>query len=415
MQFRVSLSLVLALFPAMCVTLPHGHGIALFGLVAFIVYQAGSSRFQHGSQDLWRNLMPIALSFLLIFLGVLASVVMNHDHIKALDYPLRWVGLIAVAYCLFRMPFNPRSFWCGVLIGAYGALVLACWQFFIEHFGRAEGFTNAIPFGDISLMLGVFALLRAPYELGKWRVAFLGAFVAGVSASFLSLTRGGWPLLGPLLVYQLTVNPFNISKRVRGGLALLVALVAIVISNSNSIFGERILLVQHDAALHFSGETSTSVAARLTMWRFALQSGLDHFWFGLGPDIYHSSLKQQAISDPLLRDIARFSHAHSEFLDAFAKCGIVGVVTLALFFAIPLTILYRLRVVNSDAACARISAIWLIWGYLIFGLSQVMFAHNISLLFYGVMLIVFWVIAFSGVREVGASQGSYRLGQAAKG
>lgn len=396
LRFDRVLSWAVALVPAIAVTLPHGPGSALGVLLVCCIYYYGFLRSRSTKPVTWVKLFPLVGAYFLIFAGALLSVIVNHDHIQALDFHAYWLGLCVVAYALYGMEFNPRIFWRGILFGAYGACALAAWQMlFVAHMARAEGFTNSIPFGDISMMLGVLALLRAPYETGRWRAAYLAGFAAGVMASLLSMTRGGWLILGPLLIYQFVGNPFRVSKRIRAGLtigALVIAGMALILSPA---LWQRIILVQQEIGLYFSGKTLTAVGTRITMWRFAWQAGLENIWFGIGPDLYHPWLVQQAVSNPVLNDVTRYTHSHNEWLDVFSKTGVVGVIAVALFFAIPLRALYRFKPAEPDAACARISAIWLIVGYLVFGLSQVMFAHTISILFYGAMLVILWVIAFS--------------------
>ena len=92
--------------------------------------------------------------------------------------------------------------------------------------------------------------------------------------------------------------------------------------------------------------------------------------------------------------VLQFGHAHNEWLDMFAKRGVLGLGGLLLFYAVPLALFWptRVRVLGADglvdrqALCLRLVGVLLPLGYLGFGLTQVFLAH-----FNGNMVYLFMV------------------------
>lgn len=125
---------------------------------------------------------------------------------RAFDAQLRFLGAIPVAFAIASLPgVSVRLLRVSSSIGAIVALTVGLW--FMHSTGEpraANAFTNAIPYGDIALLLGVLPL----YGISRWRqpsrvdiLAMIGA-VAGLAASVLSASRGGWvalPLFAVLL------------------------------------------------------------------------------------------------------------------------------------------------------------------------------------------------------------------------
>ena len=80
-----------------------------------------------------------------------------------------------------------------------------------------------------------------------------------------------------------------------------------------------------------------------------------------------------------------YGHAHHEWLDIWAKKGLLGVCALALFFAVPLgfyatairqSVQPGTHTSQADAHTMAVCGLVMIIGYLGFGMTQVVFAHN---------------------------------------
>jgi len=111
--------------------------------------------------------------------------------------------LLLLPALLVRRPAVWALGW-GCALGAGGAGLLALWQVLGRHMHRAEGFTNAIQFGNLALLLGLFSAvwaMQAPATHARW-AGWAGAAL-GLAASVTSGSRGGWVTLPVLLLLAL--------------------------------------------------------------------------------------------------------------------------------------------------------------------------------------------------------------------
>ena len=77
----------------------------------------------------------------------------------ALDRPAKYIAALP---CLFMLAWRGPSvaaLWNGMAAGAWGAGGIALWQTLVQRLPRATGYTNAIQYGDLSLLLGLLCLL----------------------------------------------------------------------------------------------------------------------------------------------------------------------------------------------------------------------------------------------------------------
>lgn len=96
---------------------------------------------------------------------------------------------------------SPRHWWLGCCLGALSAGGIALYERLVLGEARADNGMNAIPFGNLALLLGGLSLLaalwwgQAPGLSRRWRslgVALAAsAALSGLLASLLSGTRGG--------------------------------------------------------------------------------------------------------------------------------------------------------------------------------------------------------------------------------
>jgi len=152
-----------------------------------------------------------------------------------------------------------------------------------------------------------------------------------------------------------------------------------------------------DAYLEFSRyqkrETSeTSVGTRLALWSQAWILGQQRPWFGWSETGYKSEKQRLAAAGVYPSHLDAYGHAHNEWLDLWAKGGIVGVTSLAFFYTTPLIIYIRARRTErrlhgrhntpSVNGIVTTCGIVLIIGFIGFGMTQVLFAHNSGNMFY---------------------------------
>lgn len=303
-----------------------------------------------------------------------------------LDRLLKYgLALLAIPAMLTK-PRWPQALAWGCWVGAGLAGVIAVWDVALLHLARAEGHTNAIHFGNIALLLTTWSALwalnqcphakRTPSIRWAWLCCALGAL-----ALILSGSRGGWmavPLLGALVLWQWKQRQAQAKTKnpLFGVLASVLALV--VVLNTPQVH-----LRIHQAQAEWSGwvqtgESNNSVGQRLAHWKFAWTMFTERPFIGWGQAEYDvqrlEAITQGRVPEPL----RHFNHAHNEWLDMAAKRGLLGLLGLASLYAIP-GWLYARRLRSSASHTTRTLALCglaTVLGYLAFGLTQVMFAHN---------------------------------------
>lgn len=396
----VWMAMVLALFPAISLTLPHGYDTAaLLILLAAILLKGDSEPCGAG-----RDPRLFLYASLASVLAVAAAILATGASWQALQYPARFLLLPLFAWLLARQPLDPRPFWIGCAIGALGAAILAGLQF-TGGMGRPGGHINPIMFGNVALVLAAFsgiALFGARRPVALASILALG-LLGGLVANILAESRGGWLALLITALVLLTLFWKGLGGRTRA--AALAGLIGVILLLSAAIWsldaGQRFVNIVRNTSHYLEHETpgGSPEAERLEMWKNALALWREAPLFGVGPgnlDEAYAARAEAGLMDP---NTSRHKHAHNQYLDALASGGIVGLAGLLAILLGPLAILAgRYRQATGEARAYALAGITLILLYLGFNLTQAMFAHNLGILFYVVMLAICWRGA-SGVRQ----------------
>lgn len=322
--------------------------------------------------------------------------------------------------CLFfavAYPPSYRALRLGLVVGCIGAGLIALWQVHGLGLSRASGYTNAIQFGNLALLMATMlalALLCSFHSLGvAWRIAYAAAALLAMQASVLSLSRGGWLALAWLAVLcwpVLREYGATHKRQLRWGLLAIAVLLLAPLASNTSVIKERFDLMGIEvAAYQEQGEASSSIGHRLEHWRLAWHLGQQKPVLGWGDGGYKQ--EKTRLVEAGLFDVSTtyYDHAHNELLDMLAKRGSVGVAMLLLFYAIPLALFWptktrmqRLRegqgFGQGPLPASQVNAVlWLrlcgsaiVLMYIAFGVTQVFFAHNSGTMSYLFMLILFW-------------------------
>ena len=287
----------------------------------------------------------------------------------------------------------------GCWLGAAGAGLLALWQTLARSMPRAEGHTNAIQFGSIVLLLGMWGAAWALHARSAGaprvlRAAGWAAAALGLAACILSGSRGVWLAL-PLLAFMLALLAAALHARAvrRAAPAVLAATAASVLLLALPPVQERATLALHEwqQAQSAPAKADTSIGLRRAFWSVAWELGRAHPLVGAGQLGYERAQEEAAVQRRIPVHAVMFNHAHNEWLDVWAKRGLLGCVALALFYAVPAALLWRhwraaLRPGAHAGGAARATAalcgLMMVAGYLVFGMTQVMFVHNNSNMVY---------------------------------
>ena len=410
---------------ALSLLLPSGYAIGSLMLLAagllrwpqfWHAWRSGSVRL--GSMGMWAAaiaVMTLAWAMHTIVDGeILWKALVNS---LGLDRCLKYL-LVLLALPAFwgQRPGAAALRW-GCWLGAAGAGALALWQMLARGMERAEGYTNAIQFGSIALLLGVWSAvwaLHARHNGASPTMRAMGwaAAALGLLACILSGSRGVWLAL-PLLALMLALLAVALRARPvrRAAPVLLAATAASLLLLALPPVQERTALALHEwqQAQSAPAKANTSIGLRRAFWALAIELGREHPLVGVGQLGYERAQEEAARQRRIPMHATVFNHAHSDWLDVWAKRGLLGCAALALFYAVPAALLWRhwrqaLRLAPPDAAraAAALCGLMAVAGYLVFGMTQAMFVHNNSNMVYlfGVSL---WLAASAPEQREGAA------------
>lgn len=340
---------------------------------------------------------------LLLYAAVMLLENLYHGERWGAYHVVLAIALSLPAYLAFSAPGPAfRSIWLGAALGAILALGMALYLVFVLGHGRAGGHINPIPFGNLSLVLAAASVLgtrhinpNASHRRWVFAIHLLGG-LAGLVASLLSGSRGGWPAILVLgfVAYDVYWKTLPAGQKLVAG-ALLAGILVLVLSLPQVAVMSRLQSALNSLqAWEETGSVADgSVGPRLESWQFGLDVALEKPWLGFGkPGMMER--KQQAVDAGLYAPIiAVLVTLHNEFLNLWVTKGIVGVAALALLYGGAFMMFFRLRHA-TDERLRTISLMGrsLIIMYLIFGLSEVAFQLNAYR-----NAFLFWLLSLTGM------------------
>lgn len=312
----------------------------------------------------------------------------------SMDRPAKY--LLALPCIFFLVMFPPRAawLWAGVVVGAIGSGLMGIYQVGVLDLPRATGFTNAIQYGDLSMLLASMSALLLVVQWGRWvgwqRLLLACAVVLGLAGSVLSQSRGGWlalVLMLPVCAWLLVRTTGQ--RRAYWGLCAL-ALAAAALSEV-PVVEHRLEEALHEVRTYNEhSDGRSSVGHRLAHWQLAWGMGLDRPLMGWGLTGYESEKVRRVAVGQANPVVLAYGHAHNEILDLFAKRGLLGVLLLIGFYGVPLAIFWptaaRIRDgaggLDKESLSLCLMGVLLPLSYIGFGVTQVFLAHNSGSMFY---------------------------------
>ena len=317
---------------------------------------------------------------------------------SGMDKPLRL--LLAVPALLLVMAYPPRLawFWGGIAVGAIGAGGWGAWMKLIEEVARPGGYNNPIQFGNLSMLLGVLCLAALGWAVTQrhrqlWVALFLMAALFGMAGSLFSGSRGGWIGIPFILLVVFRAYGGFLSKRMLAGL------VGILLAGGLSVYAVPEVGVQarvneavEQVQRYVAGDRSySSVGARFEMWRGAGHLIAEKPLLGWGANGYAEAMQALADEGLIIERAAEFGHAHNEFIDSFAKRGLVGLVVLLAIYLVPMRFFAKEMDASDLSLRATATAgVLLSVTYIDFSLTQSFLSHNSGVMMYAFLLAVLW-------------------------
>ena len=409
---RTAVSLAAWAVPALSLCVPTGYS---YGAAALLLLALAFAPRWWGVPLADRRVVGLAWAIAGMGLVWALDATLSQEGARGFDKPLRFLAALPCLLLVCRYPPHPLALWLGVATGAVGGGVLALVQYGLLGLDRASGFTNAIQFGNLSLLLGLMSALgllavgpaamprlpdRARLALRVWLV--LGA-VLGAVGSLLSQSRGGWlALLLALPVLWLAARPVLTRGTVVAGLSGLLLLVA-TLPWTEPLLNERLTQATEEVqAYQEDGNAASSVGHRLAHWQMAFEMGLEKPLLGWNLTGYTQEKARRVARHQVHASVLLYNHAHNEYLDLFVKRGLLGLGALLLLYGLAFSHFWpRARDRHAAAPGAhalQLAGLALVVCYAGFGLTQVFLSHNNGTMFLLFMLVLL-VAALGHVRR----------------
>src|SRR3546814_83521 len=142
-----------------------------------------------------------------------------------------------------------------------------------------------------------------------------------------------------------------------------------------------------DAVRYDTGYVNSSLGVRLDLVSAADDAFLAHPWLGVGVGNFGGYLETtpDCVESPAA--FCRFDHAHSDLPEWAATMGIPGLLAILALYGVPLLLFARrLRGAGRCSASAPCAGVLFVATFALCGLTQSMFAHQLSASFYAVMV-----------------------------
>lgn len=357
---------------------------------------------------MWHEHRWLILAMAAMPTAMLISALLNPAALRSV--PFAYGRLWLFGFALFALLQLPRGQLQSVQWGCVaGALASVVWAYLELRAGRSEqvgAFSNAIPFGNLSLLMGLFALISIGWSTRDgWPLIVLRVLGggAGLYASYLSQSRGGWiaiPVL--LLIAVATLRHVSWRKRLTALLVFFALLGAVCVTSS--VVRARFDQAMSDIHAYQIGQTNTSVGIRFQLWKAAMLMLERHPLAGVGRGRFEPTLKAIHAEGVITQEATAFEHAHNEFLYNGATLGVLGIGALLALYLVPAA--YFLRAALCDDRILRTTGamgLTLCVGFMLFGLTEVMLIIAQTVVFYSVMVAVFTAHIHRRRQELGAN------------
>ncbi|MDD0811219.1 O-antigen ligase family protein [Curvibacter sp. RS43] len=381
-------SLAAFALPALSLCLPSGYswGATLLLFASLLTVR----HWWHRPPD-WAQLRWLVAALVFMGLDWLVDAVISQGSWRGLDKPLKYFLALPCLFFVLRYPPRPRALWAGLAVGASLSGLVSLYQYLVQGMWRTEGFTNAIQYGNLSLLMAVMCLVGAmmwPEEPRRlaWRLALGVGMVLGLVASLLSQARGGWlSLLFILPVLVFLVRRYIPLKRLLLAMAALgLSLVVLVGALGPTLVHRLELAVDEVRQYETTGHSDNSVGQRLAHWKAAWHMGLQRPLLGWTQAGYEQEKHRMVAAGEAPAAVLVYGHAHNEFLDVFAKRGLLGLFSVLGLYGSVLWLFWPRcdQALSPERQGLQLAALMMPLAYLGFGLTQAFLGHNSGTMFY---------------------------------
>lgn len=300
--------------------------------------------------------------------------------------PFLWAPLIFLA--VLDGQIDRRYVWIGCLFGAALACMIAVYQSIWIGVERPSGFLNSpIFFGNNALLLGSVALAGRhdpPFNLKRsvWLALAYGGFLLGVTASLMTLSKGGW-LFAFLILAWVVIEDLRRSAKQQWRLLFLIIMacaVLLALLPANRIL-DRINTASVGTIEWFrTGKiVEVSVAPRLELWKLGVMIWPEKPWLGHSREGVTVKIQENAFLGGEYPGLADIGALHSEAIQLLAEKGLVGLLVWLLMY-VSSVVVFWCAYFNSEPVEKMLgqAGLFILAGSFVFGLSDTYLMWNVN-------------------------------------
>lgn len=339
----------------------------------------------------------LSLSFISYFLLFVLSLAIHQGRGSELDLPSRLVLLLPLLLLFSYLSINITRLLYMMIIGTLLAGVVALVQFFILMQPNLFPAHMYIQAGDIVMTLSLCSLAIALYFYQhKQHWGFVLALIAtllGLVACLLNQARGAWVIAPFCIPLLLVLYRHLLSKRMA---LLLFTMPLLAVLFGGNLIEKRVEQATQEINRYIEyNDGSTSVGARLDMWKSALIGIQEKPVFGWGLQGI-KTMREQHHKEGLISEFAAsFDHAHNQYLHDTTARGLFGLIALLAIFLVPLGLFWRnLKQVQRNSLSYLWGTLGIIHIVATMGycLTQAFLSHNSGMMFYGFCTLLFYAL-----------------------
>lgn len=396
---RRTLEIGLFCLPAMLISTPLG--LSPFAALAIIAVALSPAGIAQAWRDIGRELRWLIAMVAFAAVVVLFSKLHFDVRWREVDTRLRLLTLPFFALMVYAYRPSRRWLWAGALVGLAGAFGVALYQLG-TGLDRVLGWTaNAIVFADALIALIVVAVFsRPPGEL-LWTTL---ACALGIGAVAFTGSRGVWPGVAIVMLVGLIVSGGRARKLSWAVLAVLA--LGLVASLWVPQLAQQMRvqeLVSDVDRVQKGNDHESSLGARMTLLQLASDTVMQHPLTGIGVSSFEKVVRASPQCAPPAPRIGfcKLAHAHSDAFEWAATMGVPGLIAILAIYLVPLVLFARrLRALaNRRSRSTALAGLVLVLVYIVCGLTQSMFAHQLIASFYAVMVGVMYGFSVRESRE----------------
>ena len=253
---------------------------------------------------------------------------------------------------------------------------------------------DLIHFGDFELVLGMLSVLSIDWT-GRdkllLRALKIIGFVAGIYASTVSGSRGGWIAWPVFLMIFIYFRFGKISIKTLIAIPLMLMMAGLLAFASSHEIHQRVddLLSDLSAFNHDNPDTSTGI--RLQLFRAAAEIFVRNPVFGVGPEGFAKEMdpmKKAGKITAIAADLGK-GEVHNEILSKAAGMGVFGLIALLSIYLVPCRIFYQaMRSNNAKVKQAGMLGLIFVSGFMVFGLTAETLNLTMAAAFYSLTVAV---------------------------